>query len=326
LECAFGFDFQDASSLLHFRCVIMTTFEAAIPGDHSLLGNLKKASIFDALRLASSSVWNVRAIAPLLLSPRGSSLNKVVKAHPEIFKYVVKPFLAANWDVRTRFDRIVDHCETVDAIGCLPDVQTGEVFDIITLDVIDPRYRISLDQPHWLLNEGLLAISLWDGVDRMFHLGFCLSSHDGRRVAYVGGIQGRREDDALGRYREFTKSASGMRPRDFIVELFKALCRTLDVVEIRAVSDANYYLTEWLTAASAVSKDEIKISYDEVWRQRGGIYDGNGFFILPVASIRRADQDIPSKKKKMYRTRYAMLDQIEVELAGDLKSEIVGAV
>ena len=288
-------------------------------------------SIFDSLQLAIGALWNLTAIFPLLLSRRGSSLNKLVKAHPEIFKYLVKPFVAANWDARTRLARIADHCKTADTIGGILDVQSGIVVDLIRLDLIDPRYRITLDRQRWLLNEGLLVISLWDDVDRIFQLGFCLSSlPDGRRVAYIGSIQGRREDDVLSRYREFTKAASGMRPRDFLVEVFKMLCRTLDVVEIRAVSDANYYLTERLTAASAVSKDEIKISYDEIWRERGGIYDGNGFFILPVASIRRADQDIPSKKKTMYRTRYAILDHIEVELGVelgvDLKSEIVGAV
>lgn len=208
----------------------------------------------------------------------------------------------------------------MDAIGGIPDVQTGTVFDIVKLDLIDPRYRITLDQPHWLLNEGLLVISLWDGVDRIFHLAFCLSSRDGRRVAFVGGIQGRRGEGVLSRYREFTKAASGMRPRDFLVKVFKMLCRELDVVEIRAVSDTNHYLTEWF--AAAINKDEIKFSYDEVWRERGGVYDDSGFFMLPVASICRADQDIPSKKKQMYRERYRMLDQIEVELRAALKSQI----
>jgi len=124
--------------------------------------------------------------------------------------------------------RIADHCQTVDAIGGILEIEPGIVVDVLRLDPIDPQYRISLDQPHWLLNEGLLAISLWGGQDRIFHLAFCLSTlPDGRRVAYVGGIQGRGHVDALERYRHFTKAACGMRPRDFLVKVFKMLCRAL---------------------------------------------------------------------------------------------------
>ena len=97
---------------------------------------------------------------------------------------------------------------------------------------------------------------------------------------------------------------------------------SLRYIEIHAVSDANHYSVEWLTAASEVSEGGIKFSYDEVWRERGGVDNGKGFFSLPVAPIRRAEDDIPSKKKQMYRKRYAKLDQVEIEILIALRSGI----
>jgi uncharacterized protein VirK/YbjX len=164
------------------------------------------------------------------------------------------------------------------------------------------------------LNEGPLVISLWDGIDRIFSLGFCLATQAGERVAFVGGIQGRSEDHVLERYRLFSKAACGMRPRDFLVEVFKTFCRGLNVAHIRAVADHNHFSQRSLGA----EKPCLKLSYDEVWRERGGVFDGKGFFILPVNAHRRADHEVPARKRTMYRKRYAMLSRIDAELESSL--------
>jgi uncharacterized protein VirK/YbjX len=168
-----------------------------------------------------------------------------------------------------------------------------------------------------------MIFSLWDGEHRIFTLAFCLSTQGGKRIAYIGAIQGRNETDTysrpnrvfnldiLDRYRDFTKKASGMRPRDFLVEAFKMLCKILHVDEIYAVADANHPLRQ--------SSDSVKLSYDEIWRERGGHDNGRGFFVLPVTATRRADDDIPAKKRAMYRKRYALMDTVERELAAVLK-------
>ena len=243
-----------------------------------------------------------------------SNLRRLLRARPEILEMVYRPYLAVNWDAPTRFARIVDHCETVAKIGGIMDFPPDTLVNLIQLDPIAPRYRLSLDQARWLLPEGQLVISLWDGIDRIFSLQFCLSSQDGQRTAYIGALQGRPqkqgEPDIMDRYRNFTKAAGGMRPRDFLIEIFKTLCRVLDVVEIRAVSNLNQPRRQTCS--------DVKLSYDEVWHERGGIYDGNGFFILPVAANHRTIEKIPSKKRTMYAKRYAMLDGVEAELAAAL--------
>ena len=108
------------------------------------------------------------------------------KTRPEIIGIVLKPYVAANWDAKTRIARIADHYRTVGEIGGVVDFPSDILIDVIQLTPIDSRYRITLDQARWLLPEGPLVISLWDGVDRIFHLGFCLSTENGRRVAYIG--------------------------------------------------------------------------------------------------------------------------------------------
>ena len=254
-------------------------------------------------------------LSALLLRCRiESNLRRLLRARPEILEMVYRPYLAVNWDAPTRFARIVDHCETVAKIGGIMDFPPDTLVNLMQLDPIGPPYRLSLDQARWLLPEGQLVISLWDGIDRIFSLQFCLSSQNGQRIAYIGALQGRPqkdgEPDIMDRYRSFTKAAAGTRPRDFLIEIFKMLCRALDIVEIRAVANVNQPRRQTCS--------DVKLSYDEVWHERGGIYDGDGFFILPVTANRRTSEKISSKKSVMYAKRYAMLDSVEAELTAAL--------
>jgi uncharacterized protein VirK/YbjX len=64
---------------------------------------------------------------------------------------------------------------------------------------------------------------------------------------------------------------------------------------------------------------DVRLSYDEVWLERGGVNRGDGFFSIPLAKSRRLPDAIPAKKRAMYSARYMMLDEIESELITKLK-------
>jgi uncharacterized protein VirK/YbjX len=88
---------------------------------------------------------------------------------------------------------------------------------------------------------------------------------------------------------------------------------SIDVSEIRAVSNLNHPQRK---------NFDIKLSYDEIWTERGGCRTADGFFILSVAASRRAEEEIPAKKRAMYAKRYAMLDIVEAELIATLRSSL----
>ena len=254
------------------------------------------------------------AILPLLVAKRNSTLDTLIQCRPEIIAFSLYRYLAANWSVEARVARIVQHCRIVDEVGGVLKFPCDDVVDLIACNSIDPRYRISLDQTRWLLSEGLLVISLWEGIDRLFALTFNLACDGGVRLAYVGGFQGRAEDDVLDRYRRFTKAAFGMRPGDFLIEIFKAFCRCLAVSRIYAVADSNHSGRSAYVRKSAAEGGDLALGYDELWLERGAIDRNNGFFELPLEARRRRSDEIPAKKRAMYRRRYAMLDEIETRL------------
>lgn len=287
--------------------------------DYDIWAALREMSYRKKLLFPFLFVRHLHSLMPLLLAPRGGNLRRLVTTYPEILGIVLTKYVSTNWDTSTRVAQLVNHHRTVAEIGGAIDFAPRNEVELIRIAPINLRYRITLDQPRWLLREGPLIMSLWDGVDRIFHLGFCLSTENGERVAYIGSLQGRKEVDIhnytidiLKRYRIFSKAACGMRPRDFVVEVFKMLCKALDIKEIRAVSDFNHTQRQTIP--------DVKLSYDEVWIERGGKRGDNGFFILPVTANRRVISDLTAKKRAMYVKRYSMLTAVERTLEAALSA------
>ena len=81
-----------------------------------------------------------------------------------------------------------------------------------------------IDQAKWFMREGQLVINLFVGEVRMFSLAFSLGRDGGERTAFVGAVQGRDIEGVADEYRDLTKAAHGMRPRDLLFEIFRMLC------------------------------------------------------------------------------------------------------
>jgi uncharacterized protein len=52
--------------------------------------------------------------------------------------------------------------------------------------------------------------------------------------------------------------------------------------------------------------------YDEIWAERGGAAMNEAWWEIPL--IRPERDDIPAKKRALYRARYAMLDDLDAAM------------
>lgn len=254
-----------------------------------------------------------RSLKPLCEAREGSALADFVAARPECWSMVLAPYVVATWAAPLRFRRIVDHCSTVERLGPLMNFPQEAFVDLVSLEEIGPDYRLVLDHPRWLLRDGQMALSIWEGADRLFSLSFCLSSQDGALIAYVGGVQGRKEEGVLERYRRFTKLSEGVRPSDMIAELFRMLCVAMGVTRVLAVSDATRHQVSSYCQARP-GANAAKFSYDEFWGARGAERTADGFFDVLLSPRRRSAEEVRVNKRAMYRRRYAAMDSIEARL------------
>ncbi len=257
-----------------------------------------------------AAMRHATAYAPLLGATPDSTMGRLVDDRPEILGFIRSPYLCANWTVDERLRRFAAH---VEALAPPLDFRVAQSIELMPLAEVGDHIHVVIDKPIWFHREGTLALNLFDGDRRLFTLVFAIEPHGAGPRALIGGIQGRNFPDALDRYRDLTKAAQGLRPRDLIIELFRMVCAQLGVTEIRAIADKNRQSRHPYFGKDVTR--ELPLNYDEIWCDRGGKTLGDGFFSLPLLGERRADADIPAKKRSMYRQRYAMLDVIAKRLA-----------
>lgn len=253
-----------------------------------------------------------------MLSGGPSTFARTLLAErPEVLGAAVWPYQNAAWDARTRLRRICAHCHEVDRLGGIFSFAPGRSVILAELGLHHPGLRLVLDQPSWFIREGGLTLNLFVGSFRAYSVAFSFfRDEDGALAVYIGALQGRRTDRALDLYRDLTRSIHGIRPRDFLLDCLRMLCRTIGVERLYAVSDSARHCCP----DSADDRHTAAADYDQIWRERGGRPVGPDTFRLPVEAPRRALEDVRPNKRSLRRRRYAFLDALEREIAETLPS------
>nr|WP_246449374.1 DUF535 family protein [Paracoccus amoyensis] len=285
-------------------------------------GNLKLR-----LRVWLAALANRRQFSALAGDP-SPSLQMMARERPAVLAGpLVWPYLCAGWDADERLKRIQAHYRIVDRLGAPFPFSADERLVLADLDATYPGLRIVLDQPKWFMREGGLTLNLFVDDFRAYSLAFSFSdSADGQETTeqgsggpesggqgidcLIGAIQGRNTDEAADLYRDLTKAAHGLRPRDFLIEMCRILCRHWNVRTLLAVRDSERHHRHPFFGGKKIAPQD----YDAIWQDRGGALAGPHFYHLPIESERRDENDIKPNKRSLYRRRYKFLDGLEAEI------------
>jgi uncharacterized protein VirK/YbjX len=252
------------------------------------------------------------------MHPReGSPLQRTIVQRPEVVGVVVWPYICASWNARTRLQRIEEHFRVIESMGSVLDFPIDEQLVLLDLADVAANLRVVLDQPKWFMREGMLVLNLFAQEARIYSLAFSLALEEGKVVAYVGAVQGVDSEDIMDDYKDLTKTLHGMRPRDFLVELFRIFSRCVGVTKIYAVNDdKRQHRSSYFGAAKS---EALFLNYNTVWEERGGErFDGN-FFVLSTKTPMKSLDEVPSKKRAMYRRRYELLQLLEERMQVTLR-------
>lgn len=270
-------------------------------------GNLKLR-----LRVYLAALANRRQLSALAGNP-SPSLQMMAQERPGVLAGpLVWPYLCAGWDADERLKRIQAHYQIVDRLGAPFPFSADERLVLAELDETYPGLRIVLDQPKWFMREGGLTLNLFVDDFRAYSLAFSFSdSADGQGIdCLIGAIQGRNTDEAADLYRDLTKAAHGLRPRDFLIEICRILCRHWNVQNLLAVRDSERHHRHPFFGGKKIAPQD----YDAIWQDRGGELADRHFYRLPIESERRDENDIKPNKRSLYRRRYKFLDGLEAEI------------
>jgi uncharacterized protein VirK/YbjX len=273
---------------------------------------------FNGIRIFKRKLLFVARAVPLMgllqafMYPRANSpLQRAMEQRPEIVGVVIWPYICSSWPAGMRLRRIEEHYKAIETMGATLDFPMNQALQLLDLEEVVPNLRVVLDQPKWFIREGLLVINLFISDIRIYSLAFSLAFESGHIVAYIGAIQGIDTDGILEDYKSLTRSLHGMRPNDFMVEIFRIFCRCAGISRIFAISDdRRQHRSSYFDA----EESKVFVNYNGIWKERGGMRDSEDFFVLSLNTPFRNLEDVPSKKRAMYRRRYEFLQSIVVKM------------
>lgn len=149
--------------------------------------------------------------------------------------------------------------------------------------------------------EGLFSLSIQDSTaQKAYHASFAILEGD---ILLVASMQGPSGEGAAEIVKILTKQLHGMRPMFMLVACFKwlAQCWGLSLAGIPH---------RYQTKVRFQSRQQIHFNYDTFWQENGGVYQ-NDYWYLPSHVERNDLEDVPSKKRSMYRKRYEQFDAVE---------------
>ncbi|QWT21622.1 VirK/YbjX family protein [Bacillus sp. NP157] len=143
--------------------------------------------------------------------------------------------------------------------------------------------------------EGELKLALgWHG-EVIFSMTLTLCPGHGDSI--VGCIQGANTPGAQEAVRALTRACHGLRPKDFLLSMARALSRAAGIETIRGPGNRHHVLNR---------TGRLKACYDTFWLEAGATLTKDGMFALSAAEPVRDLALVPSKHRSAARARDAL--------------------
>ena len=165
-------------------------------------------------------------------------------------------------------------------------------------------------------HEGFWALSLKDSHGKaLFNMSFGFLSHNAVLIASVQGVRG---DPGchLEAIQAITKQSHGLRPHHVLLNIFQRACAEWGITEIRGIDPEHQVKKRRNT-----DKQGFTFDYREFWTELGATRLVDHDWLLPNQAQRRAANDIPSRKRALYRKRYAWLDDVAAGVVSSLTTD-----
>ena len=247
--------------------------------------------------------WEVRG--RMLREFDGQAIAQALfRARPRAFyplmNHLVDRRMGAQARLRTTLASLRTVCASVGDDGNVRGLLTHG----ITLLELADHTRVVLSLNDVSFHEGLWQVGLVgaDGL-RLYSVGFGLTD---ARTLLVGNVQGPSlKDEGLDRIRDATHAAHGMRPPHLLMHTLRVLAAQWGVTRLQGVDPANHVKGRWNLRGS-----RLRFDYRAFWAEHEGARDAGGNWSLPLDTALRPLEDVPTKRRAMYRRRYAMLEAL----------------
>ena len=167
--------------------------------------------------------------------------------------------------------------------------------------------------------EGLESLIMYYKGVSLYQIMFWFQKDkNGNDALFIGAIQGANTANATELIKETTKFAERYRTKNLALYMLRAVARSLNISDIYAVSNAGYYANNHIR-----TDRKLKTDFGVFWAETGGEETADKrFYKLPPVEPRKTVEEIPTRKRAVYRRRFAFLDKIDNEIALNMQKAL----
>ena len=248
--------------------------------------------------------------------------KKIAEIYPFVYEQPTRAFFYAGSTIDARAELLFDHFEYLEKnfkSNIILDIYAEKEILLYTKGFENDKLDFILRFYPGLRKEGLLSLCLkLNGTD-LYQVVFWLGEDDKNNAAlFIGAMQGPNGNNAKDIVKHATKLCYGYRTKNLSIYLTQIFTRALNLQKIYAVTNAGYYANNHIRLDR-----KLKTSFSDFWKEIGGIpTDDVRFFELPLTEERKSYEEIPTRKRAVYRRRFEFLDEVEENVTKTVKDEV----
>ena len=163
--------------------------------------------------------------------------------------------------------------------------------------------------------EGLLSVMMNLGTEHLYQIMFWLDYDENNEPSlFIGAMQGPNMENARDIVKDMTKRSHRYRTKNLILYMTQAVARSLSMRHIYAVTNEGYY------AMNHIRRDrKLKTDFSAFWEEAGGhISSDPRFYELPLVEPRKTMEEVPTRKRAVYRKRFEFQDKVDEIIAANM--------
>lgn len=244
-------------------------------------------------------------------------------AYPMLQRKILHRYLHCRMSVDKKANAIIDHYTFINqhfTSEAIEHMYFGESIRLLELTVASKLYMLEIGYSDAFYREGELTLMLINAENRrIYSIAFSFLKDKDEYYILIGGVQGPQQTDAysLELIKVMTKEMHGLRPRNFMIFILRIIAASLGIKTIEAIATDNHISKCHRVAFKRF--DPFQADYNTYFEEEGGIRKGH-FFILQSEQKRKSIDSIESKKRSLYKKRYAMMDNLSHIVHAKLES------
>ena len=192
----------------------------------------------------------------------------------------------------------------------------GRAFEIWQNEYEEKKWNAIMRFEAGQRKEGLLSVELNLGQEHLYQIMFwCAKDREQRDALWIGALQGPNMENARDIIKKITKRCFAYRTKNLILYMTQAAARAMGIERIYAVTNYGYYANNHIR-----SDRKLKTNFEDFWTEAGGRPTADKrFYELPLVEPRKTMEEVPTRKRAVYRKRFEFLDTVDADIEANMR-------